>query len=222
MTEQKDNMIKDRINIFVLKNQKLAQALYAVTAFCPDNEPLKLKLRDQAITLTTTLNTLKTDESTAYNLSFLNQVIINIHLILNLCDLALAGNVLSVMNISIIKQEYESLLKDAKEQLATNNLLDTTSSLPAFRPIDRPKELKDIKDNKTYRQGGIVSDRQQQIIKSLEGQGWLGIKDIADAVPECSTKTVQRELAALVDSGVLKKQGDRRWSRYILAKAIAK
>lgn len=217
MAEQKDNTVKDKMNLFVLKNQKLAQALYAVTSFCPESEPLKTKLRDQAINLTTILNRLKTDEVAVYQLSFLNQISTNIQLILDLCDLAQAGNVLSSMNVSIIKQEYELLLKEARERLVGSYLLDlpmttaptiTSSIGQAFRP-------KEIKDNKT----DSISPRQQQIIKILQGQGWLGIKDIADAVPDFSTKTVQRELAALVDFGVLKKQGDRRWSRYVLAKA---
>ncbi|MBI2482456.1 MAG: DeoR family transcriptional regulator [Candidatus Vogelbacteria bacterium] len=213
MMEQKDNTIKDKINLFVLKNQKLAQALFAITVFCPDSEPLKAKLRDQAINLTTTINAIKTDESTVFHLSFLNQILGEIELVLELLDLAQAGNVLSKMNVSIIKQEYEMLLKDAKEQVLADNLFDSnTLILPTSSP-------KIIKDKKVVGMAGPSSDRQKKIIEVLRGQDWLGIKDIAEAVPNYSTKTVQRELLALVEQGVLKKQGERRWSRYVLAKA---
>jgi hypothetical protein len=43
------------------------------------------------------------------------------------------------------------------------------------------------------------------------------IKDITHAFPDVSEKTIQRELADLVASGVLKKIGEKRWSKYTLA-----
>ncbi len=213
MVEQKDNTIKDKIDLFVLKNQKLAQALYAITAFCSDTEPLKAKLRDRAINLITTLNTLKTDESAVFQLSFLTQILLEIELILELCDLAQAGNVLSKMNVAIIKQEYQLLLKDAQEQILAHNLFESNqSTLPAV-------STKAVKDKIVPKIAGSTSTRQKQIIEVLTGNDWMGIKDIAEAVPNYSTKTVQRELLALVEQGVLKKQGERRWSRYVLARA---
>jgi hypothetical protein len=59
--------------------------------------------------------------------------------------------------------------------------------------------------------------RRLEIISFLKGKSWTSIKDISDAISDCSTKTIQRELADLVQKGVLKKKGDRRWSRYLLA-----
>ena len=60
------------------------------------------------------------------------------------------------------------------------------------------------------------NQRQKQILDYLKGKGWLSIKDIADTLPNFSSKTVQRELLELVDKGLLKKRGERRWSRYSL------
>ena len=42
------------------------------------------------------------------------------------------------------------------------------------------------------------------------------IKDIVMSITGCSEKTIQRELSALVAQGVLKKIGEKRWSRYEL------
>lgn len=42
----------------------------------------------------------------------------------------------------------------------------------------------------------------------------LTVKDVAKALSGVSEKTAQRELAALVDEGVLKRTGERRWSVY--------
>ncbi len=66
------------------------------------------------------------------------------------------------------------------------------------------------------RQDGQLSDRQQIIIKELRNKGQLTVKDLADKIKGCSEKTIQRELLSLVGSGVLKKEGERRWSRYSL------
>ena len=45
----------------------------------------------------------------------------------------------------------------------------------------------------------------------------MGIRDIASFVIGCSEKTVQRELASLISDGLIKKEGEKRWSRYFVA-----
>jgi predicted transcriptional regulator len=60
------------------------------------------------------------------------------------------------------------------------------------------------------------SERQEIIISALKGQSNLTIKDFARIIKGCSEKTIQRELIHLVDNGVIKKEGERRWSRYSL------
>ncbi len=59
--------------------------------------------------------------------------------------------------------------------------------------------------------------RRSLIISFLKGKDWTSIKDITEAISGCSAKTIQRELSDLVHQGVLKKKGDRRWSRYLLS-----
>lgn len=61
------------------------------------------------------------------------------------------------------------------------------------------------------------SKRQREILKVVKEKGDIGVKDAAGVVSGCSEKTLQRELAALVDEGVLKKEGKRRWTRYSFA-----
>lgn len=59
--------------------------------------------------------------------------------------------------------------------------------------------------------------RRALILEFLKGKDWTSIKDITEAISGCSAKTIQRELSDLVHQGVLKKKGDRRWSRYLLS-----
>jgi DeoR/GlpR family transcriptional regulator of sugar metabolism len=71
---------------------------------------------------------------------------------------------------------------------------------------------------KTRENGSIgtsnSNNRQELIYRIIKQSGPLSIKDIAQNVPGVSSKTVQRELVSLVQSGRLKREGDRRWSRY--------
>lgn len=58
------------------------------------------------------------------------------------------------------------------------------------------------------------SARQSLIIKEIKSVGQLTIRDLVGKIEGCSEKTIQRELLGLVETGVLKKEGERRWSRY--------
>lgn len=65
-----------------------------------------------------------------------------------------------------------------------------------------------------------TTPRRQQIVELLKvstNPEGVQIKEIAARIPECSEKTIQRELAALVESGVLIRSGDRRWTTYRLS-----
>ena len=64
---------------------------------------------------------------------------------------------------------------------------------------------------------GSRTARQVAIKDILASKGQSTIKDISDALPDCSEKTVQRELTAMIAEGVVKKEGERRWSRYALS-----
>lgn len=91
---------------------------------------------------------------------------------------------------------------------------------------DQYKGQKDIRDNnvlyinkngnKKFNKTKSVdkNKRQEVILKMLDGGVSLTVKDFSKEISDCSEKTIQRELLALVGNGVLKKEGERRWSRY--------
>lgn len=56
------------------------------------------------------------------------------------------------------------------------------------------------------------------ILSLLKRKETLSIKDVSAVITDCSEKTLQRELQALVDQNVLNKGGVRRWTRYFLPK----
>ncbi|MEK7062719.1 MAG: DeoR family transcriptional regulator, partial [Patescibacteria group bacterium] len=57
---------------------------------------------------------------------------------------------------------------------------------------------------------------QKTIIEIIKTKGKVNIKDISKLIKGCSEKTIQRKLISLVKNGILKKEGERRWSRYSL------
>lgn len=64
------------------------------------------------------------------------------------------------------------------------------------------------------------SARREEILSVLKKRGESSLKDIFDGMVSLgrnySEKTLQRELSALVEEGVVRKKGERRWSRYFL------
>lgn len=59
-----------------------------------------------------------------------------------------------------------------------------------------------------------INMRRSAILSIVRKIGTVGIKDIALTLSDISEKTIQRELVAMVNEGILRKDGDRRWSRY--------
>lgn len=75
--------------------------------------------------------------------------------------------------------------------------------------------------NKVALIGNSKGNRREKIIEMIREKGRVSIGDITTAFPDISSKTVQRELLALVTGGVLKKEGDKRWSTYSLSDAAS-
>lgn len=92
------------------------------------------------------------------------------------------------------------------------------SALPELEGplVHRPLHVKDIKDtpkmsNKT------TSERMSLILNFIHKNKRASIKDIAVVIKGCSEKTIQRELGALIEQGLVRKEGERRWSVYLPA-----
>ena len=59
--------------------------------------------------------------------------------------------------------------------------------------------------------------RQHTLLRLIRERGEISVGDAASVITECSEKTLQRELQALVRDGILRKEGKRRWTRYSFA-----
>lgn len=203
-----DNLKDNKTSYLSVKTDKLATAVYLVTGNLSDSEPLKWRLRDLAVQTMFLKSGYQPDLAKIF------------YSIVNLLELGISSASVSIMNFTLLRNEYKGLIDlindvsvaDFKSSLFVKELPSIATATPV---INSPIAKNSVYMSHTNNEGKEI--RQSLITKYIRGRDWTAIKDIAKAVPDCGVKTVQRELSELVEQGVLKKKGDRRWSRYMLA-----
>lgn len=111
-----------------------------------------------------------------------------------------------VLKQSSIKdtKHTQKIYKTKKEKQIP--IKDTLDSVTKPKDIIHPKTA-DIRHN----------NRRNTILELLQDKPSVTVKDVINEIQGCSSKTLQRELLSLVNEGILKKEGERRWSTYSLA-----
>lgn len=88
-------------------------------------------------------------------------------------------------------------------------------------PITRKKQVRipagDISTD-AYLVYSQLTDRAERIKTVLEAKPNATIKDIAEIITDVSEKTIQRELNSLIEKGQVRREGERRWSKYSVQK----
>ena len=128
------------------------------------------------------------------------------------------------MNFSILKQEFANLIDvlNSSSKEPVNEVIPRTFFNPENNQglvISSHSAGISIKDTGIVRDnvGFKKTNRQNIILGLLKKKKELTIKDIALIIKDCSEKTIQRELISLISLGVLKRTGERRWSKYSLS-----
>ena len=166
--------------------ERISTAMYFITSFFEDNEPLKWKLRSLATDMLS--NSIK-DKSVIYNE------------ILSMFFIAKNASLVSDINYEILIKELSKLENNA--EMSLNTLLTLSPPQPAIK--DKP--IISVKKN----------TRQDTILDIIKRKKEVMVRDISSLVTGYSDKTIQRELLAMVKAGILKKFGEKRWSRYSLS-----
>jgi len=149
----------------------------------------------------------------------------------SLLSIARTGGLLSVMNTDIITHEAHSLLQEIAGYEEPRLSLDEVPTLSAIakntlsRESHPSKHLEPIRsaermsrDDKGHiKDTKHLKDRRETILSVIKSKGKSNIKDISTLIRNVSEKTIQRELSALIDAGMVVKEGERRWSTYSLA-----
>ena len=194
----------------IKKTEKLVSALYLITSFFADLEPMKWRLRE----LGNKLLGAKEGKSLVQE-------------ILSLLNVAKNSGLVSDMNYNIIYKEFSNLIslgdnladllkiEERPQAQVTLERLPQTTEAPVIKDkIYKPEPKEPLKD------GAVAvkkNGRQSVILGLLKKKGEIMIKDVSPLIEGVSEKTIQRELLALVKGGVLRKEGEKRWSRYSLA-----
>jgi len=183
---------------------KIASAIYLVTSFFNDQEPLKWRLR----VLSNDLISLSVKDKR----SIAEEIV-------TLFNLAKNANLVSEPNHEILTKELKSFIEESKNPLESILIPEAKQ---IREPVASPDLPKFIKDNiPKLREFGVVTvkknSRQSVIFSLLKRKKEIMIKDVSPLIGGCSEKTIQRELADMVSKGILRRIGEKRWSRYTLA-----
>ncbi len=140
--------------------------------------------------------------------------------------IANASNVISNEVLAVLVGEIDMVLRGLKSYINANtggeeNLFFAPSFGTAYAPetsaqphvrVSRPKQTAVQSDTKPT--ASTSDDRRSRIKTVLEAKGEATIKDISEIITDCSEKTIQRELNAMIEENIVKRQGERRWSKY--------
>lgn len=129
-----------------------------------------------------------------------------------------SGTSLSIKNI--FKDDKKFITNDNKDYFVTKdnhdlNIEEGTKKIVEYRSnLNSTVVLENkstVSNNKTHKRKDV---RKETIFDFIKGHGEVSIKDIVPNIIGCSEKTVQRELMVLIKEGKIKKEGERRWSKY--------
>lgn len=223
------------------KTLKISKAIYIVTDLIKDKEPVKWSLRlevNKAVTLHSDNKDIKDSAS------YLHRYIISIKGLVSVAtfsgnisqmnsDLIISelDHVLDVISELKSKENEFSLTesffleerkKDAGlfvENLSKDNVQNKlsvikTGPLDSGRSFDKGQIVRDRRDVLSFIKPDNKDKRSEDIFRFIKQNGSVTIKDIAGSVSGCSEKTIQRELVSLLDRKVIKREGERRWSKY--------
>ncbi len=219
------------------KSYRLAAAVFMVSNIMDQNGELETKIKKLSLELVSMSVMLKD-----INFYDTKKLITNIEKIslelMSMLDIAHISGLISKMNSRILKEEFQTFILELnkfsekfennknvsvkgifEESFVSNN----NDNLEKILPVDKNKFNKNyLNENKNK----LLSDnnksnrykrkdlRKNMILDFIKGHNDASIKDIAPNITGCSEKTVQRELIALINSGKIKKVGERRWSKY--------
>jgi len=225
------------------KTEKLVTALYMVTDCMDAEDALKGKLRLLGVELLSDMYKLSTlspvDKHTHISVS-----LARIYESLSFIEIACTIGFISEMNGQILKREFELLILELESHKSKDKHFTFTLDKKMFEVKDNhnqllsrsTKEFSNGHNNKrtdynmsfsnnrhmslikglplSHRDASNKQDRTDKILELIREKKDISIKDISSAFTDCSEKTIQRELNALVTKGQIKKVGSKRWSRY--------
>ena len=137
-----------------------------------------------------------------------------------------ATNLITPDVLAVVVNEIDIVLRGLKGYIQNNTSADPTllfsTSAQTYQQDDMATTSPRTTKVRVQRAQGEASlstggdDRRTRIQTIIEAKKEATIKDISEIITDCSEKTIQRELNAMIDENIVKRQGERRWSKYSL------
>lgn len=234
----------DAIKDISKKTKNIVTAIYMVSDYVDEKEPIRNELRTLSLIFLSDINKLNKNISGQGHKN-ISETLNTITNIITLVDIALTLRMVSLMNSSIIKNELDNIAKKLTDLVQNNHIESmSVSTLVIPEKFFKDEETSSILENSKKISGQVKShisailnkenkmslsinngqslqekknerrDKIISVIKNNDVNGGLIIKDITSKFVGLSEKTIQRELTELLHKGQIKKTGEKRWSRY--------
>lgn len=199
-----------------LKSEKIAHVLATLAQMGAAREPMR-HVVERSKTLPGSVAALAAGELS------LEAALADVFALLSSLRLLQTDGVLSKSNVDIISREYEQLAERLMRGSNPSPFLSVEDfglpalSMQTLAPQTQKVILKDTQIHKghTNMSDSKASDRSSQILEIIKQNKGISIKDISAVVRGCSEKTIQRELLVLIEKGLVRREGQRRWSVYL-------
>jgi DNA-binding transcriptional ArsR family regulator len=220
---------KDIRRVFIYKKaERLAKAVHLITPAFVGSSSLRNRIDAIAIGLVDAaiLPPAASRSALSRELLMLSSVL----------SIARTGGLLSSMNAELIAKEAHMLLQEVAMYEEPRLFLDEAPTLSDIakkalkKEVPRSPAISRVAVHSTRGaslggKGHIkdsvsdihIKDRRDTILSVIKDKGKANIKDISTLIRDISEKTIQRELLALISLGMVRRQGERRWSTYSLA-----
>lgn len=123
------------------------------------------------------------------------------------------------------ESRFDALGKSEKTVTVSRRFINDTKTTSKISINDNNGNSFNEKDNlinlntikTTYPMNLQIKDRKQSILDVVRSHKNASMQDIQKFVTDCSEKTLQREMVALIAAGMIRKVGDKRWATYHIA-----
>lgn len=196
---------------------KLTNAVYRLLDFFPEDDPLRNRIKEKALSIMEDLTLIFNDDGWVSIGDFLSQsrekvkihILEDIKVLLNYLEIAKSQGWLSDINFFIISREYEKIKKDTGFPVIIENqtqkllepVLNTTLGGPGNKAGGHQFFIAKNAEKE-------FSGRQNKIIEFLERNQKAQVADLMAVLPKVTKRTVRRDLDELLKKGKIKRQGE--------------
>ncbi|HEY4515161.1 MAG TPA: DeoR family transcriptional regulator [Candidatus Paceibacterota bacterium] len=220
--EQSQRLSKDIYTRLV----RLTVALYRMTDYFYEKEPIKFDIRER-VNKALQSGTVLIQPEVSVNRKTIKDIkdslnSLNVH-----CDVLEYSQIVSERNCGLIRDEIVSIIGGVENFESEYSIFDQVPQINVT--IRQPRQSQRdsvVVEGNVERSVGMYlnqsskNDRRSKILEHVKKVGTVSIRDLSQVIKGCSEKTIQRELTVLINEGFVRREGDKRWSRYLIANGI--